>query len=223
MATVAFNLRNLAPVRAELARASEQLAVSDELTPEVVGVLRSVAHELAGAEQDLWEEDIDPALLSELRRIGIAALLALDGDEEQARIEEVELALEALQDVLADIADAAEVGDERPAREIVTWLRDRTGVSNRELAALLAVSPRKLDRWIAGDTDPAGEDEMRLRIAARLVNQLRHAMTGYGAARWLARPFPELRDRAPKELLASPENAPQLFALASRSRRSDAS
>ena len=56
-----------------------------------------------------------------------------------------------------------------------------TGLSNREMADLFSVSERKLDRWFAGESEPPGEDEQRLRIAARVVGQLRHAMTAFGS------------------------------------------
>ena len=48
-------------------------------------------------------------------------------------------------------------------------------------------------------------------------------MTGYGAVRWLTRPFPDLGDRRPSELLDDPKAAPRLLALAAQARRSDAS
>lgn len=223
MPTLTVDLSNLAALRDELAAAGAALATSEELDPRTAELLRSVAERLASGGPAEWADGVDPYLLIELQRIGLSALLGLAADDESARVETAEIALESLQDVLADIADAAVVGDERSGREIVAWLREKTAMSNGELAGLLGVSKRKLDRWIAGDSEPAAEDGMRLRVAARLVNQLRHAMTAVGAVRWLERPFAELGGRAPRELLGSADFAPQLFTLAARSRRSDAS
>jgi hypothetical protein len=59
-------------------------------------------------------------------------------------------------------------------------------------------------------------------MAARIVNQLRHALTAPGVMRWFAVPHPALGGRAPGELLAGLEDPPKLVALASEVRRSDA-
>ena len=222
MEALAVDLRDLAGLREELAVAGEALAEADALDPRTADLLRSVAVELANADPGEWAEGIDPYQLIELQQAGLSALLGLAADDERERVEAAEIALESLQDVIADIEAGTAVGDERPGYEIVAWLRGCTAMSNGELAGLLGVSKRKLDRWIAGDSEPAGEDAIRLRVAARVVNQLRHSMTAAGAVRWLERPFADLGGRSPSELLGSAELAPRLFALAARSRRSDA-
>jgi DNA-binding transcriptional regulator YiaG len=220
---VAIDFRNLTPLQEELATASATIANTDELPASVEELLRSVAVELRDMDREAWEQAIDPYRLVELDQVALSALLALDSDEEEARLEGAELALEAMQDIFTDIHDEATVSDDRSGQEIARWLKDKTRLPNRELAELLSVSDRKLERWFAGESEPSGEDELRLRIAARIVNQLRHAMTAYGAVRWLWRPFTDLGGRSPRDLLASPTDTPRLIALAGRARRSDAS
>jgi DNA-binding transcriptional regulator YiaG len=222
MPALAIDFRDLAQVQGELAAASEQVAGSDELPAAVEGLLRSLAEELRDMDRGDWEQGVDPYLLVELSQVALSALVALDEDDEANRLEGAELALEAMVEIFADIDEGSLVGDERSGQEIARWLRETTGASTFALAELLAVSARKLERWLAGDSEPAGDDELRLRIAARLVNQLRHAMTGYGAVRWLNRPFPDLDGRAPRDLLDRPGETPRLLALAAQARRSDA-
>jgi DNA-binding transcriptional regulator YiaG len=222
MSAVAIDFRDLERVRGELADASALLARSEELPVRVEALLRAIAGELRDMDRGAWEQGVDPYLLVELNQVALAALVALEDDDEARRLEGAELALEAMVEVFADIEEGSLVSDERSGREIARWLKEATGASNRALADLLGVSGRKLERWLAGDSEPAGDDELRLRVAARLVNQLRHAMTGYGAVRWLTRPFPDLEDRSPSELLDDPRAAPRLLALAAQARRSDA-
>jgi hypothetical protein len=222
MSAVAIDFRDLGRVRGDLAEASELVARSEELPVRAEALLRSLAEGLRDMDRAAWEQGVDPYLFVELNQIALAALVALEEDDEERRLQDAELALEAMIEILADIEDGSRVSDERSGREIARWLKKATGASNRSLADLLGVSGRKLERWLAGDSAPAGDDELRLRIAARLVNQLRHAMTGYGAVRWLTRPFPDLGNRAPSELLDDPRAAPRLLALAAQARRSDA-
>ena len=222
MAAVAIDFRDLSRVRGELAEASEFVARSEALPVRAEALLRSLAEGLRDLDRLAWEQGVDPYLLVELNQVALAALVALEAEDEQRRVEGAELALEAMIEILADIEEGSLVSDERTGREIARWLKEATGASNRSLADLLGVSGRKFERWLAGDSVPAGDDELRLRVAARLVNQLRHAMTGYGAVRWLTRPFPDLGNRAPSELLDDPKSAPRLLALAAQARRSDA-
>lgn len=222
MSAVAIDFRDLARVQEELAAASEAVAASEELPVRAEALLRSLAEEIRDMDRGVWEQGVDPYLLVELGQVALSALVALEDDDEARRVEGAELALAAMTEIFADVEEGSLVGDERSGRDVARWLKGATGASNRVLADLLGVSGRKLERWLAGESEPAGDDELRLRVAARLVNQLRHAMTGYGAVRWLTRPFPDLGGRAPGELLDDPEATPRLLALAAQARRSDA-
>jgi DNA-binding transcriptional regulator YiaG len=223
MPAVAINFRDLAPLQRELEDASATVATSEELPAGIRGLLRSLAEELRDMDRDEWDEAIDPYLLVELEQVAISALLALDEDDDESQLEGAELALEAMREILGDIEEGSTVSDERSGREVARWLKDQTRASNKELAGVLQISERKLERWFSGSSEPGGEDEVRLRLASRLVNQLRHGMTGYGALRWLTRPFRELGGSRPRDLLGAPEEASRLLALAGQARRSDAS
>jgi hypothetical protein len=223
MPALAINFKDLAPLQRELAAASAVLARSDELPAGIRDLVRSLAEELRDMDREEWEDGVDPYLLVELDQVAISALLALDEEDDEAQLEAAELALEAMREILADIEEGAAVSNERSGREVAGWLKDKTGASNRELAETLGISDRKLERWFSGASEAAGEDEVRLRTAARLVNQLRHGMTGYGALRWLGRRFDELDGHRPRDLLGAPEYASRLLAVAGQARRSDAS
>src|SRR5919106_78709 len=223
MPAVAINFKELAPLQRELEDASAVLARSEELPAGIRELVRSLAEELRDMDRAEWEEAVDPYLLVELEQVAISALLALDEEDDESGLEGAELALEAMREIVGDIEEGSAVSDERSGREVARWLKDRTGASTKELAGVLGISERKLERWFSGASTPAGEDEVRLRLSVRLVNQLRHGMTGYGALRWLSRPFRELGGSRPRDLLSAPEEASRLLALAGQARRSDAS
>lgn len=217
----AIDFRNLVPIQTELARASDAVAGTDELPAWIDGLLRELVEALIAVGQDEWADLVDPYLRVELGDVATAALLALDRDDPQERIEAVELNLEALRDILHDIEES-DVGEATDPSAVGHWLRQTTGASTEETADLLGVSKRKLERWLAGTSRPHGDDEMRLVLAARVVNQLRHAMTGRGVRLWFERPLDELDGCRPRDVLAEPEAAPALIGLATQARRSDA-
>src|SRR5919106_6262958 len=221
MPAVAINFRNLAPLQVELEDARATVAMSEELPAGIRDLLRSLAEELRDMDRDEWDEAIDPYLLVELEQVAISALLALDEDDDESQLEGAELAIEAMREILADIEEGSAVGDERSGREVARWLKDQTRASNKELAGVLQISERKLERWFSGSSEPGGGDEGGLRPPPRPLKQLRHGMTGYGALRWLNRPFPELGGERPRDLLAVPEEASRLLALAGQARRAD--
>jgi hypothetical protein len=219
MPAVAINPLDLAPLEEEIAHAAAVLSEEDELPGWISDLVRGIADELQRVDLKEWERDVDPSLLAELQQAGLAAILAID----EQMTGEVELALERMRDVLQDIREARLVSDLRSSQEIARWLKQVTDTPVRELAAVLGLSSeRKLERWLAGETEPSGDDAMRLRVAARIVNQLRHAMTARGVLRWLQRPVTALDGEAPAALLTDPSAVPTLLALAGQARQSDA-
>lgn len=223
MPALAINFRDLAPVQSELAAAGAELAASETLPASVAELVREMATSLRDMGPADWNQSVDPYLRVEVDQVAIAALLALAEPDEDVRVSVVELALEAMRDILHDIAESAVAADERPAAEICAWLRTTTHGSSQQLAELLGVSRRTFERWLAAASEPQGSDRMRLVLAVRIVNQLRHAMTGQGALMWFQRPIAELGGRTPAELLGGAASTPRLIALAAQSRRSDAS
>jgi len=231
MPALAIDFTNLPLLDQELADASGVLLAADTIPAEVEALVRALAGELRGLGLDAWRETVDPYLLVELQRVTLGALLALDAEDEAAGAAALEISLEAIRDILYDAQGAAAV-DALSPRELTRRLRDATQASTQEVAELLRVRKRTLERWLSGESEPQRDDAMRLAMAARIVDQLRHAMTGRGAMLWFATPLtPNVPggpdgphdDRAPRDLLADPQAAPALLGLAAAARRSDAS
>lgn len=77
---------------------------------------------------------------------------------------------------------------------------------------------RQLQRWLAAHgSEPAGAEAARIRVVARLVNQLRHTFTGPGVLAWFSRKHPMLGE-APAALLDDPMRYPELVSVATASR-----
>lgn len=209
-------------VQARLGSMSRRLAEADEAPAEVLAFAGDLSAELIDMQRGDWPE-IDPYLLAELMQTVAAVEQTLRVEDPRRQCEELELELEALRDIFADLEEAEPVRDDRPAIEVARWLKQITQASNQELA-LFGPSKRTWERWLSpsGDSAPRGEDEARIRIAARIVNQLRHAMTPRGVLRWFEAGHPELGGRPPAALLADLREAPRLVALAGEVRRSDA-
>lgn len=65
---------------------------------------------------------------------------------------------------------------------------------------------------------PTGEDERRLRVVARIVNQLRHSLTGPGVIDWFEHPRTDLDGSRPVDVLDDPDRLELLLAAAAASR-----
>jgi hypothetical protein len=210
------------PVQDRLAEMSGRLAGAGEAPPEVLEFAADLSGRLIGIQRGDWPP-IDPYLLAELMQTVAAVEQTLRVEDGARQIEELEIELEALRDIFGDIEESAPIRDDRPAIEIARWLKATTGASNAELS-VLGPSKRTWERWLSpsGESEPRGDDETRVRIAARIVNQLRHALTAPGVMRWFAAGHPALGGRTPAELLAALDDPQRLVALASEVRRSDA-
>jgi hypothetical protein len=89
---------------------------------------------------------------------------------------------------------------------------------------LLGVRERTFQRWIS-ETEasrPEGDDARRLRIVARIVDHLRHSLTGPGVVRWFERSRRELGGKTPAALLDEPDAVGRLLSLAAGARSSGA-
>jgi putative toxin-antitoxin system antitoxin component (TIGR02293 family) len=133
---------------------------------------------------------------------------------------DLRLGLEQVRQALRDMLDEHPVRSDRDPKELVRWLADTTSVSQHDLAEVLEVAPRTLQRWLsASDTAaPSGDDEMRVNVVSRIVSHLRHSFTGPGTVRWLQRPHPQLDGRPPLTLLHDEASFPELVHLAARAR-----
>lgn len=160
----------------------------------------------------------DPYLTTMLFAGALRAERALRRDRPEAQRDELRVALEQFRQSLRDLLANKPVGAERPVRQVLAWLVEVMAAPQKDLAELLGVSTRQLQRWLSSDgPTPSGGDEARIRVAAQVVNQLRHVFTGPGVMAWFGRPHPTL-GVAPLDLLGDPLQYPSLLAAATGAR-----
>jgi hypothetical protein len=217
MSATTVDLSTPARVAEQLGEANRRLAREGEPPAGVVGVVEEVADAIAaGDEQQLAL--VNPWLWIRVQGAALRAQSALraEGPERRRRLR---LALEQLRFLFARIADREPIGEDRPPGDVARWLEATLpSVAQQRKAALLGVGVRTYQRWLAGQTTPAAEDERRLRVTARIVNQLRHSLTGPGVVEWFDHPRADLDGRRPRDLLGDAERLEPLLAAAAASR-----
>jgi hypothetical protein len=219
MSASALDIRQPAFVAHELGEANSRLSKEHETPPSVVGLVQDVADAI-GAGDDAEAADVNPWLWIKLQSAALRAQSALRAEDPERR-RQLRLALEQMRFLFARIADREPIGEDRAAQQVALWLDSKlTAVSQPRKAELLHVSPRTYQRWVS-DREPAhpsGEDERRLRIVARIVNQLRHSLTGPGVVEWFDHPRADLEGASPSDVLDVPDKLELLIAAAAASR-----
>jgi hypothetical protein len=219
MSATAFDLRQPAALARALAEANHRLGREAETPASVVRLVQEIADTIAAGDDD-EVATVNPWLWIRVQSAAMRAQAALREDDPQRR-RQLRLALEQMRFLFARIADREPIGEDRPAAEVATWLDEAlASVSQPKKAELLGVSPRTYQRWIS-DREPAhpgGEDARRLRVIARLVNQLRHSLTGPGVVDWFEHPRADLDGRSPVAILGDPERLELLLGAAAASR-----
>ena len=219
MSAVALDLRQPAAVVEQLGVANRELAGKPSTPDHVVTLVADLADAIAVGD-DAGVAAINPWLWIAVQRAALRAQSALR-DDDPARRRQLRLALEQLRFLFARIADRAPVGEDRPSAEIARWLDDvLAAVSQQRKAELLGVGLRTYQRWIAEDgaTTPGAADDRRLRVVARIVNQLRHSLTAPGVVDWFEHSRSDLGGARPAELLDDSDRLEQLLAAAAASR-----
>jgi hypothetical protein len=219
MPAIAFDIRQPAIVARALGEANARLSREHETPAPVIGLVADVADAIAGGE-DGEAALVNPWLWIKLQSAAIRAQSALR-EEDPARRRRLRLALEQMRFLFARIADREPIGEDRPAHEIAMWLDSQlASVSQPRKAELLQVSPRTYQRWVSHreSVRPSGEDERRLRIVARIVNQLRHSLTGPGVVEWFEHPRTDLGGATPSSVIDDPEKLELLITAAAASR-----
>jgi uncharacterized protein (DUF2384 family) len=123
--------------------------------------------------------------------------------------------------LFARIADREAIGEDRPAAEVARWLEATlVSVPQPRKAGLLGVGARTYQRWVSDreSTTPGAEEERRLRVVARIVNQLRHSLTGPGVIDWFEHPRADLGGVRPIDVLDDSDRLESLLAAAAASR-----
>lgn len=219
VSATAFDIRQPSSLAHELGEANRRLAREAETPASVVGLVEEISDAIAeGDEHEL--AFVNPWLWIRVQGAALRAQAALREDDPQRR-RQIRLALEQMRFLFARIADREPIGEDRPANEVARWL-DATlpSVAQPRKASLLGVGLRTYQRWISDreSTTPSGEDERRLRVVARIVNQLRHSLTGPGVIDWFEHPRADLGDARPAEALDDPGRLESLLAAAAASR-----
>lgn len=219
MTAVAFDLRQPQIVARELGEANRRLEKGPETPASIIGVVEDITDAIAeSGDHDL--ADVNPWLWIAVQGAALRAQSALrETDPDRRR--HLRLALEQMRFLFARIADRQPVGEDQSSREIARWLEEKlASVPQQRKADLLGVGLRTYQRWVSEreSAAPSGDDDRRLRVVARIVNQLRHSLTGPGVIEWFEYPRSDLGDTAPAALLDDPGRLEELLAAAAASR-----
>jgi hypothetical protein len=219
MSATAFDLRHPVAVAHQLGEANRRLAREAETPPTVIGLVEDVARAISeGDDRELAV--VNPWLWIRVQGAALRAQAALR-DEDPQRRRRLRLALEQMRFLFARIAEREPIGEDQPAVEVARWLElTLPSVSQQQKADLLRVGIRTYQRWISDreTTTPSGADERRLRIVARLVNQLRHSLTGPGVIEWFEHPRADLAGASPGDIVDDADRLEPLLAAAAASR-----
>jgi hypothetical protein len=219
MSVTTFDIRQPAVVARELGEANRRLARETGTPASVIGVVEDVADAIAARDEpDLAL--VNPWLWMRVQGAALRAQAALREEDPQRR-RQLRLALEQMRFLFARIADREPIGEDQPANEVARWLEATLpSVPQQRKAALLGVGLRTYQRWISDQTStaPTGDDERRLRVVARLVNQLRHSLTGPGVIDWFEHPRADLTGDPPVAVLDDTDRLEALLAAAAASR-----
>lgn len=219
MSATAFDIRHPSVVAHDLGEANRRLAREVETPASVVGLVEGISDAIA-ADDEHELSIVNPWLWIRVQRAALRAQAALREDDPRRR-RQLRLALEQLRFLFARIAEREPIGEERPVTEVARWLEATLpSVAQPRKAALLGVGLRTYQRWISDReaSVPSAEDERRLRVVARIVNQLRHSLTGPGVIDWFEYPRADLAGARPAEVLDDPGRLELLLAAAAASR-----
>ena len=213
------DLRRPADAAAEIQRLGDELAGQRTIPAELEDAVREIAAGVDQTNLQRWEM-IDPRHAVVVLHSALSAQRAIEEPKSPAARDQLRVALESLRQSLAAIAEREPVSDERSPKQIIQWLAGRTEVPQARLAELLGVSARQLQRWLSASeqAQPEGEDARKVRILARVVNQLRFALTPAGTVEWFGWPRSDLGHRRPIDLLGDPAEEPTLLTVASSMR-----
>jgi hypothetical protein len=201
---------------AEVNDATTELRAAPTVPPAVEALVDSLARRLrADAPLRLAA---DPYLTTMLFAAALRAEKALRHDSSEQQRRHLRVALEQFRHALRDIVANRPFDADAPVRDVLSRTVTTVSVPQHDIAELLGVSTRQLQRWLAPDGPaPAGDDEARVRVVGQLVNQLRHTFTGPGTLTWFYRRHPVLGVK-PIALLDDPMRYPELVSAATASR-----
>jgi hypothetical protein len=209
------DLRDPEAAAAEIQLLNDRLATERAIPADIAAEVRDVATGVDRTNLRRWEM-IDPRHALIVLHSSLSAQRAIEEPQSSQARDQLRVALESLRQALAAIAEREPVSGERSPKEVVQWLAARTEVSQVTLAQLLGVSARQLQRWLSPvePAQPELEDARKVRLVARIVNQLTYALTPAGSVAWFEWPRHDLGHKAPRDLLDDPRHEPTLLSIA---------
>lgn len=196
----------------QIQRSLEEAARSGAIDEVTIQRLAQTAKEAARRANENLPGLIDAQAADEIRRrlIGILTLNL----EQLSSLDVADrflMEMEAVRHVVRDILEEQPPVELRDAGNVVRLLEEwLPSLSVSDLAALLGLSPRQLQRRRA----EGGESTHRLEIVARLVAILRHSWTDNGVAAWFYRAQSRLNGQQPIELLDDAQHERDLLMAA---------
>lgn len=162
--------------------------------------------------------DLDLESLAELRGHiieGLAATYELDESRPLDSVDNFMVHAEAVRHIIRDALDGQPAGDESDAKALLVDLSEKLPrVSRKELAKLIALSERQMQRVVKD----GGRPSRRLQLVARLVALLWRAWTPEGVIAWFYRERPDLDGHPPIDVLDKPDYERALMLAARRGR-----
>lgn len=227
MPAVAFDIHDSEQVIRQLQLASRQLRRQPTVPAGIIGLLQELCEGIGQVAAGELQE-MAPTEWMEVQSAALRTLSAIRHDEdEREQRRKIRLLLEELRFRIARLSEHQPFNDDRPSREIVRWLDGVWSVPQTAKGAVVGVSDRTWQRWVASEetSQPTGEDDRQLRLVARAVADLRHLLTANGVLQWLQDPDPNLSDRPPIQVIrdGDPDGLAKLFALIGRARAGAAS
>jgi hypothetical protein len=172
-------------------------------------------HRLSATVDDAVPPSLDPAELAEIRGDLLAitqSVLMYDAEKPLDSYEEALLRLEAIRHVVRDALDQR-AADESNARGLVVKLEEALPrIGRRELAHLLGISERSIQRMLAEEDQVA--PSRRLLLVSRLVALLRRGWTPEGVVAWFDRPRTALGGKTPLDVIDDAALEQEVLALA---------
>jgi hypothetical protein len=197
------SLAELGDVAAEVADEAQRQRFQDTL------------NRLLHLDDELHSADFDPEWVAEFRGLLLDSLRSMQTRQPLDAFDDLLLNAEAIRHLLRDAIDGHVDGGEEDIGKVVDELQARLPrVSQAELAELLGISTRQLQRWMKSHAPPS----RRAQLVARLVALLHRAWTPEGVVAWFYRARRELGDRPPIDVLDDPALERQLMLIVRQGR-----
>jgi uncharacterized protein (DUF2384 family) len=178
---------------------------ADAVPEEQVKAFLDTVQKLALRMEARLPPSLDPAVANELRSIlisGIRRLEEIGEDRPLDVLDDFLLRAESMRHIVRDAIDEELPVQADDGRAVLGLLEEwLPRVPRKQLATLIGVDERTLQRWAAGGV----RTSRRLYLVAKLVSLLKEAWTPEGVVAWFERPRPELDGRAPLEVIDNAE------------------